>query len=238
MLVELIDKYYEEKRREKNQTHFYITNAGQCQRAVYFSIKGYSRKKKEARVLRIFDVGDDVHQRLMRTLFGISAIKVNNAEIRVIATAIDVTPEALFHGRADAIISFNNKLYVVDFKSISDYKFRKLDAPQPSHQKQLQLYMHYFKVPQGIILYENKNTQELREFELKYDYKLAKKIISEFESLKEQYIDQDIIPPIPLELKQARAAVDNNEGKFPWQCDYCDFRKECDKVEKAKEKKE
>jgi len=98
--------------------------------------------------------------------------------------------------------------------------------------------MHYFKVPQGIILYENKNTQELREFELKYDYKLAKKIISEFESLKEQYIDQDIIPPIPLELKQARAAVDNNEGKFPWQCDYCDFRKECDKVEKAKEKKE
>jgi len=54
MLIELIDKYYEDRREERNQEHFYISDAGKCQRVVYFSMKGYPRKEKEARVLRIF----------------------------------------------------------------------------------------------------------------------------------------------------------------------------------------
>jgi len=229
MLIELIDKYYEDRREERNQEHFYISDAGKCQRVVYFSMKGYPRKEKEARVLRIFDRGDITHQRLMRALFGIS-------KIRVIASEIDMPSKEIIHGRADAIISIEDKLYVVDFKSMNDFKFQKMEVPEPSHQQQLQLYMHYFKVPQGIILYENKNTQALKEFELKYNYKLCKKIISDFESLKEQYLDQDIVPPIPLELKKAREGANNNEGKFPWECNYCDFRKECDKVEEGTKK--
>jgi len=229
MLIELIDKYYEDRREERNQEHFYISDAGKCQRVVYFSMKGYPRKEKEARVLRIFDRGDITHQRLMRALFGIS-------KIRVIASEIDMPSKEIIHGRADAIISIEDKLYVVDFKSMNDFKFQKMEVPEPSHQQQLQLYMHYFKVPQGIILYENKNTQALKEFELKYNYKLCKKIISDFESLKEQYLDQDIVPPIPLELKKAREGANNNEGKFPWACNYCDFRKECDKVEEGTKK--
>jgi len=231
MLIKLIDKYYQEKREERNQEHFYITDAGKCQRAIYFSMKGYPRKEKEARVLRIFDRGDITHQRLMRALFGIP-------EIKIIASEVDIPPKGLIHGRADVIISIGNKLYVVDFKSSNDFRFRRLEMPEPSHQQQLQLYMHYFKIPQGIILYENKNTQELKEFELKYDYKLCKKIISEFGSLKEQYIDQNIVPPIPLELRRAREAAKNNEGKFPWECDYCDFRKECDRIEREAKKPE
>jgi len=229
MLIELIDKYYEDRREERNQEHFYISDAGKCQRVVYFSMKGYPRKEKEARVLRIFDRGDITHQRLMRALFGIS-------KIRVIASEIDMPSKEIIHGRADAIISIEDKLYVVDFKSMNDFKFQKMEVPEPSHQQQLQLYMHYFKVPQGIILYENKNTQALKEFELKYNYKLCKKIISDFESLKEQYLDQDIVPPIPLELKKAREGANNNEGKFPWECRYCDFREECDRVEEGTKK--
>jgi len=229
MLIELIDKYYQEKREERNQEHFYISDAGKCQRAIYFSMKGYPRKEKEARVLRIFDRGDITHQRLMRALFGIS-------EIRVIASEIDIPFKELIHGRADAIISLEDKLYVVDFKSANDFRFQKLDAPEPSHEQQLQLYMHYFKIPQGIILYENKNTQDLKEFELKYNYKLCKKLLSDLETLKSEYLDQDIVPPIPLSLKKERDAANGNEEKFPWECRFCDFREECDRIEKPKNK--
>ena len=118
MLIELIDKYYEDRREERNQEHFYISDAGKCQRVVYFSMKGYPRKEKEARVLRIFDRGDITHQRLMRALFGIS-------EIRVIASEIDMPSKEIIHGRADTIISIEDKLYVVDFKSMNDFKDRK-----------------------------------------------------------------------------------------------------------------
>ncbi|MCD6094679.1 PD-(D/E)XK nuclease family protein [bacterium] len=210
MLVELIDKYYQDKRDERNQEHFYVTDVGKCPRAVYFSMKHYPREKTDPRALRIFDRGDITHQRLMSTLFGIP-------EIRVVASEIDIPSKALFHGRADAIISFNNKLYIVEFKSSSEFKFRKLEGPENAHRKQLQLYMHYFKIPQGVFIYENKNTQDLKEFEERYDPDLCKRVISDFEILK-KYIEDEIIPPKPKDLE-------------PWQCDYCEFRKVCQKIE-------
>ena len=73
----------------------------------------------------------------------------------------------------------------------------------------------------------------MKEFEEKYDAKLCKKIISEFEELKYQ-IENEIITPIPLNLKEKRDAAERGEGGFPWECGYCDFREECDKVEKKK----
>lgn len=225
MLIELIDKYYKEKREERNQEHFYISDAGKCQRAIYLSIKGYPRKEKDARVLRIFDRGDVTHRGLMNALFGIP-------EIRVIASEVDIPPKELIRGRADAIVSIDNKVYVVEMKSSSEFKFQKLDEPEETHQEQLQLYMHYFKVPQGILVYENKNTQELKEFELKYNPEICRKLLLELRTLKEQYIEQDIIPPIPLKFKKAREVAGGVEKNFPWECRYCDFKEECDKVER------
>ncbi|KUK99386.1 MAG: hypothetical protein XE08_0042 [Parcubacteria bacterium 32_520] len=81
MLIELIDKYYQDKRNDKNQEHFYITDAGKCSRAVYFSMKGYPKKEKELRILRIFDRGDIIHQRLMANFYGIPEIRVIASEI-------------------------------------------------------------------------------------------------------------------------------------------------------------
>jgi len=226
MLIELIDKYYKDKRDEKEKLHFYITDAGKCLRAVYFEMKGYPKKEKEARILRVFDHGDIIHQKLMGALFGIP-------EIKVVASEIDIPPQELFRGRADAIISFQEKLYVVDFKSISDFKFQKLAEPEEAHKKQLQLYMHYFKIPQGILIYENKNTQDLKEFELPYERSLCEEIIQSFLELKYQ-IEQEILPPIPLRLKTEREKFFQGEGNFPKECEYCDFREICDKIEKER----
>lgn len=224
-LIDLIDKYYEDKHNEREKEHFYITDAGKCPRAVYFAMKGYPKKAKEGRALRIFDRGDIIHQRIMSVLFAIP-------EVRVVASEIDIPAKELFHGRADAIISIDGKLYVVEIKSSGDFKFRKLEAPEDAHKKQIQLYMHYFKVPNGIVIYENKNTQEMKEFEEAYDPKLCKKIISEFEELRYQ-IENEIMPPIPLNLKEQRDAAERGEGGFPWECEYCDFREECDKIERG-----
>lgn len=222
MLIELIDKYYQDKRKDRAQEHFYVTDAGKCPRAIYFSMKGYPKKEKEPRVLRIFDRGDLIHQKLMANFWGIP-------EIRVVASEIDIPSKELFHGRADAIISVDGKLYVVDIKSSSDFKFQKLKEPELPHQYQVQLYMHYFKIDQGILLYENKNTQALKEFELKYDPELCKKIISDFENLRYQ-IENEIIPPIPADLKKKRELAEQGQGGFPWECEYCDFKEVCGKI--------
>jgi CRISPR/Cas system-associated exonuclease Cas4 (RecB family) len=210
MLKELIDKFYLDKEQDRTQTHFYITDAGKCSRAVFFKFKKAPKKEMEARVLRMFDHGDYIHRLIMRALFGAR-------KVRVVASEIDMPPQELISGRADAIISVDNELYVLDIKSMNSMIFDKLEAPKEDNANQLQLYLHFFQVPKGILLYVNKDNQDLKEFIVNYDRNLCLKLLKELQELKKK-IDTDIIPlPLP----------DYPEN---WQCRYCQFKEVCDLI--------
>jgi len=212
MLKELIDKYYLDKENDKAQTHFYITDAGKCPRAIFFKFKKAPRKEMEARVLRMFDHGDYIHRLIMRALFGAH-------KVRVVASEIDMPPQEIISGRADAILSIDNELYLLDIKSINSMLFEKLDAPKEDNVNQIQLYLHFFQIPKGILLYVSKDTQDLKEFIVNYDRNLCLNLLKELQELKRK-IDNDIIPfPLP-------DYPDN------WQCRYCQFREVCDLIGK------
>lgn len=215
MLKELINQFYSDrakKRNEKDQTRFYISDAGKCPRAVYFRFKGAPKKELEPEKMRVFEVGDHTHMRLLSVLFSLGLVR---------ATEIKIPPQEIISGKADAIIGFEDgKPWLIDFKSISDFAFQKLNEPRPDHVKQVQLYMHYFKVPQGILLYENKNTQELREFQVQYNSTIVQRLLGELEILKEQ-IEKDTIPFIPKDLES-------------WRCEYCEYQEECQRAEKSR----
>ena len=211
MLKELIDQFYTDSFKDRDKEHFYITDAGKCPRAIYFKFKKYPKKQPEPRILRIFDSGDYTHMRIMSVLFGLGIVR--SVEVKIPA-------QEIISGRADAIIDINGKPYVVEIKSSSQYKFANLDKPEPDHMKQIQLYLHFFKIPQGILLYEDKNTQDLKEFLVEYDPFLVQNVLRDFKTLKEQ-IDKNIIPPIPKDIE-------------PWRCEYCEYREECQKIEKSK----
>lgn len=212
MLKELIDQFYTDGFRERDRgDKFYVTDAGKCPRAIYFKFKKYPRKEPEARILRIFDHGDYTHMRIMSVLFSLGIVR---------AVEVRIPPQEMISGRADAIIDFEGKPYVVEIKSSSRYKFEKLQEPEPDHQKQLQLYLHYLKIPQGIMIYEDKDNQELKEFLVEYDSGLVEKILDDFKTLKKQ-IENNEIPPIPKDIE-------------PWRCEYCEYRDECQKIENSK----
>lgn len=212
MLKELIDKFYSEKSRDREQTRFYITDAGKCQRATFFKFKKAPRKEMEPRILRMFDHGDYIHQLIMKALIGTRAIHVVSAEV-------SMPPREMISGRADAILSVNNELYVLDIKSMNSMVFRNLTAPKEENLYQLQLYLHYFKIKKGILLYVDKDQQELKEFIVDYDEELCKRLIDDFENLKSK-IEENIIPPVLPDYP-------NN-----WQCSYCPFREICDRAGK------
>lgn len=206
MLKELIDKFYLERERAKNkeQTRFYISDAGRCSRMVFFKIKKAPRRELEAQVLRTFDHGDYIHRLILNTLFSLGLVR---------ASEINIPPQEIIAGRADAIISLNNSLYVLDIKSISG-RTKKLEKPKEEDSAQLQLYLHFFKIPKGILLYVNKDTQELNEFLVNYNPNLARNLLDELSKLKVK-VDSNIIPErIPT---------------YPddWQCQYCQFFEIC-----------
>ncbi|MBM3257729.1 MAG: Dna2/Cas4 domain-containing protein [Candidatus Nealsonbacteria bacterium] len=206
-LKDIIDKFYLDRQKDKEQHHFYITDAGKCGRALFFKFKNIPRKEMEANILRLFDHGDHIHQLIMKPL-------LSTREIHVVAAEVNIPPQELISGRADAIISDGKELYVLDIKSMNSMIFNKLDEPKEENIDQIQLYLHYFKIPKGVLLYVNKDNQQLKDFVVQYDKKRALLLLDTLKDVKKK-IDKNIIP--------------DRLADYPdnWQCRYCQFREVC-----------
>ncbi|TSC75502.1 MAG: hypothetical protein G01um101430_344 [Parcubacteria group bacterium Gr01-1014_30] len=210
MLKELIDKFYLDRQKDREQKHFYITDAGKCGRAVFFKFKNAPRRELDANILRLFDHGDHIHQLIMKPL-------LSTRDIHVVASEVNIPPQELISGRADAILSDGSDLYVLDIKSMNSMVFRNLQTPKEENVDQIQLYLHYFKIPKGILLYVNKDNQDLKEFLVNYDKARALKLLNALAELKKK-IDSNLIP-------DRLEDYPNN-----WQCQYCPFRTVCDQA--------
>jgi len=216
MLKEFIDQFYLDRQRDREQHHFYITDAGKCSRAVFFKFKNVPRGKMEAHVLRLFDHGDHIHQLIMKPLLSIR-------EVHVVASEVNIPPQEIISGRSDAIISDGKNLYVLDIKSMNSMIFDRLAEPKGENINQLQLYLHYFKIPKGILLYVNKNSLKLKEFVLDYDRKRALALLKDLKETKNK-IEADIVP--------------SRISDYPenWQCRYCQFKDVCSAAGKGEVK--
>lgn len=209
MLKKRIDKFYGDSFETRPRSYFYVSDVGKCPRALYLNFKDAPREKPAPRVLRIFEEGEHTHRRLLSVLYSLGIVQ---------ASEVHTPPSELIHGRADAIVTLDDEPYIVEFKSSNSWKFKNLDEPRRDHMDQTQLYMHFFNIEKGIILYENKNTQHLKEFVFDYNKKRAEELLESFKCLKEQ-IDKDVLPEIPDDIPK-------------WRCRYCDYRLECKKLQK------
>ena len=211
MLKEPIDQYYLDRQKDKEQHHFYITDASKCGRTLFFKFKNAPREEMKANILRLFDHGDHIHQLIMKPLLSIR-------DVRVVSAEVNIPPQEIISGRADAILSDGKNMYVLDIKSMNSMIFDKLAEAKEEHVDQIQLYLHYFKIPKGILLYVNKNSLELKEFIVDYDKKRILVLLNNLNEIKKK-IDSDIIP-----------------GRLPdypenWQCKYCQFKDICSKAD-------
>jgi len=210
MIIEHIDKHYLEKQGNKKPRNgkLYVSEVGKCPRQIYFEFKGYETEKRKPETQRAFENGDKFHQRMMAVLYSCP-------EVNIIASEVDIPPNDLLGGRVDAIVSIKSKNYILELKSIGSYGFKLLDEPKQEHVHQLQLYMHFFKIPRGILLYENKDKHQLKEFEVRYDAELAESIFEKLQKIA-TFIRDDKLPPKPEFSKDQE-----------WRCGYCGFKKYC-----------
>lgn len=205
MLKELIDQFYLENQKKREQTHFYITDAGKCPRAVFFKFKNAPCEPYDARILRIFEHGENIHRSIFNILY---RLKLG------VTTEVSIPSQEIISGRADAILCMNGENYVLDIKSINSILFRGLNEPKEDNIYQVQLYMHFFGIKKGLLLYVDKDRQEMKEFFLDYDEALCKGLLDKFYILKDQ-VEKNLVP--------ARLA------DFPrgYQCRYCQYKDVC-----------
>jgi len=209
MLKNLINQFYLENRKDRIQHRFYISDAGRCPRQIYYSFKNAPKKQIDPNFLRLFDLGNHLHRLIMRSLLNIK-------DIKVVASEVNIPPQEIVSGRADAILEVNRELYVLDIKSINSKAFEYLKDAKEDNILQVQLYLHYFKVKKGILLYIDKDKLRLKEFIVNYDSKQVEKLLKEWTELRKQ-IDSDILP---------EKLPDYPSG---WKCRYCKFVEICKK---------
>jgi len=208
MLREIIDKYYLDSNKSWEQTHFYISQAGKCPRSIFFKFKKVPEKPLEANLLRMFDHGNHMHQLIMSAL-------LSTRDVHVVASEVKIPPQELISGRADAVLSDGNQLYVLDIKSMDSTTFDAMIEPKLENVQQIQLYLYYFKISKGILLYVNKDNLQLKEYIFDYDPEEAQRLIKGMTLLRTQ-IDTDIVP------KRIDAYPNNGE------CKYCQYKSVCD----------
>lgn len=207
MLAERLDQFFQREERSRPRDYFYVTEAAKCPRQIYYAARGFPRPPLDGLTARKFAVGDDAHRRLAQALFGMGI---------VVAAEVPIPPGSLFHGRCDIIVSLDGKNYVVEMKTAHPYSFDQMGpSPRRDHYLQLQLYLHYFGIPQGIVLAENKATQELKEFVVPLDREEVDRVIRAFERLRQVIFVEGRLPSLP-----------GQEEKRDWdfdQCRYCPY---------------
>jgi CRISPR/Cas system-associated exonuclease Cas4 (RecB family) len=190
-----IDNYLETKPVEQRiGSHFHPSSAGKCPRSIQLTMAGVLRSEHEARILRIFDTGHDMHAKYGR-YFDSMGILLSKEE--------DVLYErdgVVIKGNCDYVIKDDtNRPHILELKSINSRGFNELwvkGEPVVNHKLQWNVYSGCLRIPLGEILYENKDDQNMKVFSVGFDEAQFEDTFSIFKMIHD-YTQKDLLVPIP-----------------------------------------
>ena len=179
MIVNIIDEYLTKRPRKARENRCFHPSTlhlpAQQLYEHYFSQKG--EEEIEPRLMRIFDNGHGVHERIQQYLreAGLlvqAEVPVRNDEYEIVGTC-------------DGIIEIGGKRGVIEIKSINANGFYCLYGPKPEHLIQLNIYCFCTGIPRGIILYECKDNQELKEFFVRREQSVFTPVLKKIKYVQE-----------------------------------------------------
>lgn len=172
---------------------------GGCTRAIVYDILNFpSDDIIEPKLKRIFDNGHAVHERYLEKYFPKLNIickvwkTIHGKKKYVDFSEVTIRDEDLWLvGKPDAIIfhPVTGERYVFELKSINQESFWKLEEPESSHIYQAHIYMYMTNLTKAILFYEDKNKQNIKEFEVKFDRNIMYTIIQKIRVIQ-RYVNE------------------------------------------------
>jgi len=234
----------ENKDNERPSKHIHPSSFGGCLRKTAYSHYGIEKKPLDVRILRIFGNGDGVHERIQSCCEAAEGVEVIGIEVPVF------NEEYQIKGYVDGIIGLQNEHYVLEIKSKNSKGFTQyLDKPDKNHIVQANIYLWMIedimqeaqgkkeeelneseaillKMPQppqkAILLYENKDSQDQKEFILNKDEKVIEWVQKRAKKFWE-IIESQKLPSRPYDVEEV---IKSN--RLPLECRYmCDYAEIC-----------
>lgn len=136
-----------------------LSNA--CDRYLYLHYNGLLPLQDiSAQLKRIFDHGNVTQDRYQRYFENMRILRQTEAPAKL--------TNPLISGRADFIIwhKEKNANYVIELKTINKAGFKELAAARDDHSTQLQIYLNLLGIAEGGVLYECKDDQQIKLFNI------------------------------------------------------------------------
>lgn len=191
MIKEILDLKPEE---HNSSGKFSISSIGGCWRRKYLEMKGLWKETYDSKALRAFSLGNLFHKQAVKEIME----KGEQLGIYVVASEVNIPETKYFSGRADLIISISatGELIICDIKSSSDWTLSKAKEGEcaENYIHQMQLYLHFFNLKRGYILFFGKHRGEIEEREVIYNKELCEKLIIKVEDFFHNYVEKDIEP--------------------------------------------
>lgn len=149
------------------------SSIGGCQKRAVFKflgVKGFMKIDPDLQL--IFDDGNWRHLKWGWTFYDMEAV-LGKEKFEVISMEEDVSYDPLYvAGSLDTVVRINGKKWVVDFKGANLYTWTDAfmnNEPKVDHIWQLMLYMKARRIRRGLLMYENKNNQEVKVFVVEFN---------------------------------------------------------------------
>ena len=163
--LKLLNEHLKGKMSPHRGQVFYPSALGStCDKYLYASFNGLLPwEDLDPRIKRIFDVGASLEDRMDKYFTKMGIVKAREMPLKMDSPPIS--------GRLDFLIYHPTRGEVVlELKSINDRGFKELkSSPKHDHFIQLQIYLNMLDKDYGIVLYENKNDQNLKAFKVDRD---------------------------------------------------------------------
>ena len=152
---------------------FYPSALGnRCDRYLYFAYHGgLPAQEVTPQTQRIFDTGGAFETRMEKYLRKAGLFLAAEQTLK-----FDNPP---ISGRYDFLIRYKaTDRAIVELKTINARGLENLiDQPKPEHVIQLQIYLNLMGLKNGIVVYENKNDQDMKAFKIVKDKKVWDEIL-------------------------------------------------------------
>jgi CRISPR/Cas system-associated exonuclease Cas4 (RecB family) len=210
----LIDEHIKRENRPKGIGKYYPSEAGTCMRKSFYSYKFLAEIDPELR--KIFEMGNIIHDFVVQVLKS-----ERQKDVELLESEFpfkEQVDDFVISGRIDNLIKVkaSGKIYLVEVKSSKSIDFVK--EASPHNIQQLQLYMHFTGVHNGLLLYIDKTNLMTKMFEIDYSKEEAERILERFKHLH-RHLTEDTLP-------EAEARAHKETG---WMCRYCEYKDRCEK---------
>jgi len=156
----------------------------------------------------LFEIGRLFHDFLSRT-FKDGGLTIKTVEAPFSIVFLYENELVRISGRADLIITLNDEDYIVEVKSVK----RLPKEPFKHHVEQLQFYLAGYGLTQGFLIYLEKSYLKNTIFPVDFNIETFRKLVERAAALHKH-------------LRSGEPPASDGE---PWECRYCEFKKDCDK---------